>query len=684
MKDCKLAFILLLLIGSLSTFSQEKDSLPSTINLPTKRLKKAGLEVMEKGDPYSAIDFFNRYLEVKIDDHKIAYKLAECYKEARDYTNAAEWYEKAYEMHPGRNTLGLFYVAQMQKSQGRYEESMKTMEEFLEFYKGMKDESKYKKLAQLSIDGSSNAQAILDSGANVKLTHLDKSINKAHTEFSPIYFDDSTMLYGAIKLDSVIYFNMRDSNTVLPKRKFYLAEKTKTNWKHLEAFDAMINDDEMEMANGTFSPDRTSFYFSKCGIDWRGKLICQIYKSVIDSFGDWQEPVLLPPQVNNPLYSNSQIAVGTESKKGYEVIYFVSERPDSKGGKDIYYSVFDGKKQAYKEAKNAGNKINTTGDEATPFFDFKTRQLYFSSDGWPTIGGLDIFRSSGELKKWSPPINIGSPFNSPADDLYFAWHPNHEEGFVVSNREGGVALKNPTCCDDLYEFEYYEYIHFVIDGTVLNNDSTEAIVDAIATLFRVDSTVQQEMMVESKKVGVEGQFEFKLEMGFDYKILISAKEFFSKSIDVSTIDMTVVDSSTVTINLDTIPNIGIELENVYFVYNTAILTDSSLPIIDSVLVPKLKDNRHLQIEISTHTDSRGSDKYNERLSRKRAKAIVQYLMAKGIEEQCLTSEGYGEKFPVAPNDHPDGTDNPEGRQKNRRAEFKVLGECKRTYSDDDF
>lgn len=152
--------------------------------------------------------------------------------------------------------------------------------------------------------------------------------------------------------------------------------------------------------------------------------------------GTWTEPVSLGAEVNDPKYTSTQPAIGLNTqKKGEEIIYFVSDREGGKGGYDIWYTSFDNRNKTYKPPVNLGSEINTSGDEVTPYVDAQTQTFYFSSDGWQGLGGLDIFKSIGGMKKWTHPVNLGYPVNSNYDDLYYVLSPsNKDNGMIVSNR----------------------------------------------------------------------------------------------------------------------------------------------------------------------------------------------------------------------------------------------------------
>ena len=157
--------------------------------------------------------------------------------------------------------------------------------------------------------------------------------------------------------------------------------------------------------------------------------------------GKWAKPILLPTHVNSFDFTSTQPAVGSYSKNmGWEIVYFVSDRPGGKGGDDIWYTTYKKHDKSFTEARTVGSKINGPGDENTPFYDSKQRILYFSSDSYPGYGGLDILKSSGERKNWTIPENMDAPINSSYDDIYYV-NLNSERGYFASNRDGGIAFE---------------------------------------------------------------------------------------------------------------------------------------------------------------------------------------------------------------------------------------------------
>ncbi|HBF88623.1 MAG TPA: hypothetical protein DDX39_08280 [Bacteroidales bacterium] len=658
-------------------------SQPKNLNqLSTRQLKVLSKTAIKYGDIYSAIDYLERYCELKTDDIDYLNQLAELYKLSRDYKNAEKTFESVFVSEPNKYPNVLFYLAQMQKMNGKYSEAIVNFEKFK---KECKDQD-LKKLNKIEIEGAELALKLLKEKQNVELYHLDTSINKAYIEFSPIPVSNDRLIYASLKADSVKYFDIEGEKK--PVRKFYEAAKINDKWVGGQELVGPFNDDNSHTGNGAFSPDGNRFYFTRCQTNWENKVICSIYMSQKDENGKWEEPKILENGINDEKYTATQPTIGLESKKNLEVIYFVSDREGTKGGNDIWYMIYDTERNYFKGPKNVGSKINTEGEELSPYFDQRKHTLYFSSNGHPSIGGLDIFKSNGELAHWLAPENLGIPVNSSADDIYYVPTKNQKEAFFTSNREGGMALKNPTCCDDIYTVKYLDMFFINLEGIVyrIEEENINAKIDdkfiqtnlceeSIVSLYLIDKEGTEPILVEQDTTDIMGDYSFELERGKEYKIIASKDGYFNSSTLYSTLE-TKLETRKDKVNplpLKKIPRIPIVIDNIYYEFSKASLTEDAKITIDTTIFIILNETPDIIVEISSHTDSVSSDAFNMKLSQQRAESVVNYLIDKGIERNRMIAKGYGESQPIARNSNPNGSDNPEGRAKNRRTEFKVIG-----------
>ncbi|MFT4594829.1 MAG: OOP family OmpA-OmpF porin, partial [Polaribacter sp.] len=430
-------------------------------------------------------------------------------------------------------------------------------------------------------------------------------------------------------------------------------------------------DPEQHIGNGALSPDGQRFYFTQCQENFVGKVICHLYYA--EKEGDkWGESIKMNDQINLPNFTTTQPTVGRESKRNQEVIYFISDRPEGKGGLDIWYTEFHARTKRFRTPKNAGAAINTPGTEFTPFYDVSTHSLYFSTDGRVGLGGLDVYKIEGEKTKWSKDSlqHLGKAVNSPADDFDFVLNKDRQTGFLVSNREGGVALMNATCCDDIYSFEFVEYVNIHLNGLVID---TACLDEVDVLLYMKDPSTGEKYLVEELRVN-PCTFSFTLEPDRDYTIEAKKNGYFNDMVEATTKNLTPADTLNIELKLTKIPKKPIVLEGILYDFDSANLTASAKVSLDTGLYPIMIENPQIIIELSSHTDAKGSDAYNLNLSKERAKSVVDYMISMGIDSRRLKDVGYGESKPIAANENPDGSDNPEGRGLNRRTEFEIIGE----------
>jgi len=271
------------------------------------------------------------------------------------------------------------------------------------------------------------------------------------------------------------------------------------------------------------------------------------------------------------------------------------------------------------------------------------------------------------------PENLKKPFNSPADDLYFIYGNKPEEGFLTSNREGGIALKNPTCCDDIYLFVYDEFRRYQYRSVILSDDVDIKIISGDVQVFLRDPETSDTTYLKTVEISKDGMIYINVERGLDYLLIIESPDHFVQAVEIPDEDEEINFNETDTIRITRLTDRSFVLENIYYDFDDWKLTKKAEMAIDSFLLKILMLNPEIKVELSSHTDAKGSGEYNIRLSQKRAESVLHYLKKKGISSSRMVAKGYGKTKPIAPNVNTDGSDNPEGRQLNRRTEFKVIG-----------
>jgi len=282
------------------------------------------------------------------------------------------------------------------------------------------------------------------------------------------------------------------------------------------------------------------------------------------------------------------------------------------------------------------------------------------------MGGFDIYSADGGPSRYTNLTNLGYPINTSADELYYIKDPvGKPDAYVVSNRVGSIALKNPTCCDDIWRIQYEPKIYAM--GKVLNKKTQEQVGEVVVKMVDESGNIKT---YNSE----DGQFQFLTARGHNYELTADKQGFVSTHADVSTADIQRTDPDDtvfVTIYVDSLYiDRDFELANILYDYDKASLRPESAASLEK-LTTLMKDNPSIDIEIYSYTDSKGSDAYNQNLSQERAQSVVDYLVQNGVERSRMQAKGMGNADPVAPN-QVNGKDNPEGRQQNRRTTFRII------------
>ncbi|MFT4643773.1 MAG: outer membrane protein OmpA-like peptidoglycan-associated protein, partial [Planctomycetota bacterium] len=306
--------------------------------------------------------------------------------------------------------------------------------------------------------------------------------------------------------------------------------------------------------------------------------------------------------------------------------------------------------------------------EVTPHYDDVNNKLFFSSEGHPGFGGLDVFSVEGFGGELAEEIlNAGFPINSSADDLYLSLDEKGTKGYMVSNRVGTTSSRGETCCDDVFKVSLIRDL-FLSFNFALEGDSLETPVEGVAaSLYKVnngDFDFVGEGTTGSKNLVLPVEDEFA------YKMNGNKDGFWPSITTIDAAEIASLEEDTLfkTFYLKAVDRI--KVKNVYFAFDKSDIRTMYGQEMDSVLslMNKFGD---LVLQIDGHTDSKGSDVYNERLSKRRATEAKAYFLEQGITTERINTAGFGETNPIAPNENSDGSDNQAGRAKNRRVEFKL-------------
>ncbi len=647
-----------------------------------------------KGDIYSAIHAYEEYFASGTRDVRSAYRLAGLYLVSRDYLSAKNYYDSVITIKPGKFPEAYYYKGVVCMNLKLYDESIESFEVFRKVYRGKRDPEQLRRQARYMAQNAAWARDHIDSVAAFDISPLEGSVNKPHIEFSPILIARDSLLFGSYIPDS-----SNDRGTV---RKLYWAVRRGERWEVAGELSESFNVQNVHTGNASVSADGNRIYFTHCAPNWKGKMLCSIYVSTKKE-GSWQEPEKLPYPVNSENFTSTQPSVATYLRTGEDLLYFVSDRKDGRGGMDIWYTYFDRRQGVWKEPRNAGRSVNTFADECCPFYDDQNQTLYFSSKGHPGFGGYDIFQAAGSMRKYSTTEGFPPPLNSSYDDTYFSSKTAGEDGFFTSNRPGTQRLSNGSCCDDIFYFSRENCVRIPVGGSVVNQTNYDMIdelneryglqldypmdnkplKDIIVELYAVDSIGDTGPLVARTTTGPDGRFSFYCEPDRKYRAVVKNFGYFDKAVNFSTSGLDCEKLFDIGITrISSVPDLRIRF-NVYYEFDKARLTAEAKSTIDSLLLPLFGLFPNAIIEIGSHTDHNGSEDYNLKLSQRRSESVVNYLIGQGINEERLVAKGYGESEPIAPNTLPDGSDNPEGRQLNRRTELRVIGQMNLFYFEEE-
>ncbi|QEC52092.1 WD40 repeat protein [Anseongella ginsenosidimutans] len=579
---------------------------------------------------------------------RVVYKLAESLRLYKNYGGAIDWYAKVLDNDD--YPLAKFYHAVCLRAAARYEEALEAYNNFLEGY-GKDDE--FSKMSEQEIK---NCEFAIEEMAEEQVDEVYKAnstINEGGGNYASVIHSDGRLIFTSTRY-------MANVKGTLGKFNFnnvYEADWSDTSLSSPELYNVPF---QQEFHQGTvaFSPDRQTMFLTRWQGNASGVENCYIYVSRFNS-GAWSEPEKLSSSVNMDGYRSFHPFVTADGK----YFLFASDRPGGSGGSDIWYSEIQINGEPG-DPKNLGNDINTEGADESPYLDVASGKLYFSSNGKIGMGDFDVFEANGTIGNFSEPENLGYPINSSRDDLHFT--PADEEahtGFLSSDRES-------VCCLELYSFEQGN-LKFAVSGTITDCDDAATALEGVEVSLVNAST---SAVIEEKTTGPDGNYFFDLDGSVtSYKLLLNKDGYFTKE-HAFQLQENATRSDTVEVSVclkEVEVDKPIVISNIYYDFDKATLRPESKVTLDS-LAGVLRLNPNMVVEMSAHTDAIGTEAYNEDLSQRRAQSCVDYLISVGIPTEKLIAKGYGESRPIAPNTNPDGSDNPDGRQLNRRTEFKVV------------
>jgi hypothetical protein len=464
MKITKNIFILLIALFAIQPIYAQK-------KLNWKKHFKLAEEAFNNAEYAEAGNHYREAWRKKTKNKDLIYKAGESFFIMRDYQNAADaWQHVKYE-NSKYPLIGLRY-ARCLKQAGNYEEANNALVDFISKYEG-DDRPFVTKIVQNEIRGCELAQEWAKKPENPEadIQLLSSAINTPETEFAPFPFSDE-----------ILYF----SSTMAQRAEIYRSQKIDGQWIKAKVPESFPKIENGHFCNGTLTPDQKRFYFTICESveSWGGLTTrCDIYV-IKRNDKTWSEPEKLRDYINmEGVTSTHPYVVHSDNT---EILYFSTNREGGQGGMDIWYTTRDINSNDidFTFPINLGSKINTPGDEITPYYNDKEQVLYFASNGQITTGGYDIFKAKGGKSQWQKVENMGTPYNSPADDFFFVKAPSGRTGFLVSNRIHGME-KITTVDEDIFELALSTQKDIFAKGGIYEQETGELMTDVTVTIYEL-------------------------------------------------------------------------------------------------------------------------------------------------------------------------------------------------------
>ncbi|MEM9679621.1 MAG: OmpA family protein [Bacteroidota bacterium] len=570
-----------------------------------------------------AIELYEKAVEKGDSSAHVLTRLGDAYYNNSKSDKAAFWYGEALRQHKNVDPEYLYKYIQSLRSIGKYEDADKWFKEFKAMQEG---DSRVKGYNPDEVDLYSKLTSVY--GDDVVLTVENVSFNSEQSDFGAFIYNN-TLYFASARSDSKKVYNW-NQEPFLDLFQVNVTEKEGvTEFGSAQEISAdKVNTDYHE-ASVAITNDGKTIYFTRDNVtkrnrldyDKKGTSHLKIYKASLSN-ETWSDIEELP--FNDDLFSTGHPALSPDNKK----LYFVSDRDGGLGQTDIYYVDIndDG---TYGEPINLGDKINSEGREMFPFIS-KDSTLYFSSDGYLNLGLLDIFKSDILKDDNANPENLGAPYNSGYDDFAFFIDSETQKGYFSSNRPEGKGN------DDIYSFNAYNCKQ-IIEG-VVRDDKTNIILPGV-TVRLIDDTGK---VVSEITTDQSGEYSFEVDCNKTYTVVGSKEDYKDDQKSVAT-DAT--NDKVNTVDLSLVPLIidnQIVINPIFFDFDKwNIRTDAQYELEN--IVDVLRKHPTMVIKIESHTDSRGSDRYNMKLSDRRAKSTRDYIISRGIESNRIESaKGYGE------------------------------------------
>ncbi|NNK81245.1 MAG: OmpA family protein [Flavobacteriales bacterium] len=620
-------------------------------------VKEEADHYFQKEGYYTAIDLYKKaYSQEKSADEKAAliYMVAESYRMIDDQVQAEVWYRRAIKARHD-DPMSYYHLGKSLQAQGRFQEAEEEFDKYKE--KGGNLALAEKGLESLSFAKEKNEQRTryeVDALVMLNTEFYDIAPTIASKDGNTIYFTSSRLGSTGIEEFKKTGESYEDI--------FSSTRDQKGKWSEPERLPQGVNGYDHEGA-GVLTSDGQRMYFTRCDKDENLGCTIMMTTKVDDKWGEPKEVVFKSQEQQENTVGHPAL---TPDDK---VMIFASDLPGGQGGKDLWYSIYNGTSNSWGTPVNLGATINTDKDEMFPHVR-NNGNLYFASNGHQGMGGLDIFMAekTGD-NEWGNVSNMGAPINTNTNDYGLVFEGDYERGYLSSDRPGGKGK------DDLYSFSLPEVL-FAFQGVVYDKDGQFPIEGAYVKVAGSDGS-SFEALTDANGAFIFDQNgeERYVNPDVNYAIEVGKTEYLVAKDNISTVGLD--DESTTFVKEFFIQSTAveeIEFPEVQYDLGKYTLRPESKDSLD-YLYQTLVDNPTIIIELAAHTDSRGGNSANQRLSENRAKSCVDYLVSKGIPSARMKSKGYGETR-LRISDAEINALPPEQRedahQKNRRTVFRVL------------